>query len=226
MGRSQAESKCSCVSHEEIRAWVITCLLFRSPKGEDFSTAILKQKHRPNRLIVDEALNEDSSIVSLSQVCVQVCVRCKYTIYSSPVCISSQICVCVCVSIRIRQRSCSSSAGTQWCWEGGSVVRQYVSSWLMTPAGMKGSALIEWRVTTCECGLVTSSGSSHACVLWCNFFLCWLKKVTLRGRPITLICDLTNSLEVNVCSVFCKWDVKTLSLQCTYTVNFTAFTVK
>uniref|UniRef100_A0A3Q3XBN7 Transitional endoplasmic reticulum ATPase n=1 Tax=Mola mola TaxID=94237 RepID=A0A3Q3XBN7_MOLML len=36
-------------------------------KGEDFSTAILKQKHRPNRLIVDEALNEDSSIVGLSQ---------------------------------------------------------------------------------------------------------------------------------------------------------------
>uniref|UniRef100_A0A8C6SQ72 vesicle-fusing ATPase n=1 Tax=Neogobius melanostomus TaxID=47308 RepID=A0A8C6SQ72_9GOBI len=35
-------------------------------KGEDYSTAILKQKHRPNRLIVDEALNEDSSIVSLS----------------------------------------------------------------------------------------------------------------------------------------------------------------
>lgn len=37
------------------------------PKGEDFSTAILKQKYRPNRLVVDEALNEDSSIVSLSQ---------------------------------------------------------------------------------------------------------------------------------------------------------------
>ncbi|XP_059186614.1 transitional endoplasmic reticulum ATPase [Centropristis striata] len=36
-------------------------------KGEDYSTAILKQKHRPNRLIVDEALNEDNSIVSLSQ---------------------------------------------------------------------------------------------------------------------------------------------------------------
>uniref|UniRef100_A0AAQ6I959 Transitional endoplasmic reticulum ATPase n=1 Tax=Anabas testudineus TaxID=64144 RepID=A0AAQ6I959_ANATE len=35
--------------------------------GKDFSTAILKQKHRPNRLIVDEALSEDSSIVSLSQ---------------------------------------------------------------------------------------------------------------------------------------------------------------
>ncbi|XP_064819975.1 transitional endoplasmic reticulum ATPase-like [Oncorhynchus masou masou] len=37
------------------------------PKGEDFSTAILKQKHRPNRLVVDEAHNEDNSIVSLSQ---------------------------------------------------------------------------------------------------------------------------------------------------------------
>ncbi|KAG7486479.1 transitional endoplasmic reticulum ATPase-like [Solea senegalensis] len=36
-------------------------------KGEDFSTAILKQKQRPNRLIVDEVINEDSSIVSLSQ---------------------------------------------------------------------------------------------------------------------------------------------------------------
>ncbi|XP_016375337.1 transitional endoplasmic reticulum ATPase-like [Sinocyclocheilus rhinocerous] len=38
------------------------------PKSEDFSTAILKQKIRPNRLIVDEANNEDNSIVCLSQV--------------------------------------------------------------------------------------------------------------------------------------------------------------
>uniref|UniRef100_A0A672QW99 Transitional endoplasmic reticulum ATPase n=1 Tax=Sinocyclocheilus grahami TaxID=75366 RepID=A0A672QW99_SINGR len=36
--------------------------------SEDFSTAILKQKIRPNRLIVDEANNEDNSIVCLSQV--------------------------------------------------------------------------------------------------------------------------------------------------------------
>nr|XP_006014255.1 PREDICTED: transitional endoplasmic reticulum ATPase-like [Latimeria chalumnae] len=36
-------------------------------KGEDYSTAILQQKHRPNRLIVDEAINEDNSIVSLAQ---------------------------------------------------------------------------------------------------------------------------------------------------------------
>uniref|UniRef100_A0AAR2K4K9 vesicle-fusing ATPase n=1 Tax=Pygocentrus nattereri TaxID=42514 RepID=A0AAR2K4K9_PYGNA len=38
-----------------------------SQKAEDFSTAILKQKSRPNRLIVDEANNEDNSIVCLSQ---------------------------------------------------------------------------------------------------------------------------------------------------------------
>ncbi|XP_031418370.1 zgc:136908 [Clupea harengus] len=37
------------------------------PKAEDYSTAILKQKTRPYRLIVDEAINEDNSIVSLSQ---------------------------------------------------------------------------------------------------------------------------------------------------------------
>ncbi|NXP80935.1 TERA ATPase, partial [Ramphastos sulfuratus] len=38
-----------------------------SSKADDLSTAILKQKNRPNRLIVDEAINEDNSVVSLSQ---------------------------------------------------------------------------------------------------------------------------------------------------------------
>lgn len=38
-------------------------------KNDDLSTAILKQKNRPNRLIVDESINEDNSVVSLSQVC-------------------------------------------------------------------------------------------------------------------------------------------------------------
>ncbi|CAB1318859.1 unnamed protein product, partial [Coregonus sp. 'balchen'] len=36
-------------------------------KNDDLSTAILKQKTRPNRLVVDESLNEDNSVVSLSQ---------------------------------------------------------------------------------------------------------------------------------------------------------------
>ncbi|XP_078285772.1 transitional endoplasmic reticulum ATPase-like isoform X2 [Rhinoraja longicauda] len=40
----------------------------RFTKPEDISTAILQQKHRPNRLVVDEAINDDNSIVSLAQV--------------------------------------------------------------------------------------------------------------------------------------------------------------
>ncbi|XP_075167472.1 transitional endoplasmic reticulum ATPase TER94 [Haematobia irritans] len=36
-------------------------------KSEDLATAILKRKDRPNRLIVDEATNDDNSVVSLSQ---------------------------------------------------------------------------------------------------------------------------------------------------------------
>uniref|UniRef100_A0AAQ6A6G8 Transitional endoplasmic reticulum ATPase n=1 Tax=Amphiprion ocellaris TaxID=80972 RepID=A0AAQ6A6G8_AMPOC len=36
-------------------------------KNDDLATAILKQKNRPNRLIVDESINEDNSVVSLSQ---------------------------------------------------------------------------------------------------------------------------------------------------------------
>ncbi|XP_069783477.1 transitional endoplasmic reticulum ATPase-like isoform X2 [Narcine bancroftii] len=43
-------------------------LIDSNAKPEDVSTAILQQKHRPNRLIVDEAINDDNSIVSLSQV--------------------------------------------------------------------------------------------------------------------------------------------------------------
>ncbi|NXW10216.1 TERA ATPase, partial [Fregetta grallaria] len=42
-------------------------VFFASSKADDLSTAILKQKNRPNRLIVDEAINEDNSVVSLSQ---------------------------------------------------------------------------------------------------------------------------------------------------------------
>ncbi len=164
------ESKFSSVSHEEIRATSTeyeshNVSLVGSSKGEDFSTAILKQKHRPNRLIVDEALNEDSSIVSLSQVCVWI---------YGHVCNSSEICecyVCVCVSTRIRRRSCSSSGGTRWCWKGGSVDRQCASSSLMTPAGMNESAWIVWPATTCVSASVMSSGRSHTCVQWWRKYL-------------------------------------------------------
>lgn len=36
-------------------------------KNDDLATAILKRKERPNRLIVDEAANDDNSVVALSQ---------------------------------------------------------------------------------------------------------------------------------------------------------------
>lgn len=34
---------------------------------EDLATAILRQKAKPNRLIVDEAVNDDNSVVAMSQ---------------------------------------------------------------------------------------------------------------------------------------------------------------
>lgn len=42
--------------------------LFRFYNSDDLATAILKRKDRPNRLIVDEAANDDNSVISLSQV--------------------------------------------------------------------------------------------------------------------------------------------------------------
>ncbi|XP_023228643.1 transitional endoplasmic reticulum ATPase isoform X1 [Centruroides sculpturatus] len=38
------------------------------PSSEDLATAILKTKEKPNRLIVEEALNDDNSVVALSQM--------------------------------------------------------------------------------------------------------------------------------------------------------------
>ena len=35
---------------------------------DDLATAILRKKERPNRLLVEEAINEDNSVVTLSQV--------------------------------------------------------------------------------------------------------------------------------------------------------------
>lgn len=39
----------------------------QSNSNEDLATAILKRKDRPNRLLVEEALNDDNSVVALSQ---------------------------------------------------------------------------------------------------------------------------------------------------------------
>ena len=37
----------------------------RNNTKRDFSTAILERKKSPNRLVVDEAINDDNSVVSL-----------------------------------------------------------------------------------------------------------------------------------------------------------------
>lgn len=40
-------------------------LLFSKGTKRDFSTAILERKKAPNRLVVDEAINDDNSVVAL-----------------------------------------------------------------------------------------------------------------------------------------------------------------
>lgn len=40
----------------------------KQKKAEDLSTAILKDKAKPNRLVVDQSVNDDNSVIGLSQV--------------------------------------------------------------------------------------------------------------------------------------------------------------
>lgn len=39
--------------------------MFRKSGKKDFSTAILERKKAPNRLLVDEAINDDNSVLSM-----------------------------------------------------------------------------------------------------------------------------------------------------------------
>lgn len=41
-------------------------MLSRSKEKKDFSTAILERKKSPNRLIVDDAVSDDNSVVALN----------------------------------------------------------------------------------------------------------------------------------------------------------------
>ena len=54
----------------------LTLIIF-SDRDEDLATAILRRKAKPNRLLVEEAINEDNSVVSLSQVLKQVLPNCS-----------------------------------------------------------------------------------------------------------------------------------------------------
>lgn len=67
--RFMAGNRSNAVMALSLLRYLITLFPCHSAKADDLSTAILKQKSRPNRLIVDEAINEDNSVVSLSQVC-------------------------------------------------------------------------------------------------------------------------------------------------------------
>ena len=42
-------------------------ILFNFVFREDLATAILKEKKKPNRLVVEDAVNDDNSVVALSQ---------------------------------------------------------------------------------------------------------------------------------------------------------------
>ena len=45
--------------------WWLWLFYFRKSGKKDFSTAILERKKSPNRLVVDEAVNDDNSVVAL-----------------------------------------------------------------------------------------------------------------------------------------------------------------
>lgn len=44
----------------------VACCSQKGADKKDFSTAILERKKSPNRLIVDDAVNDDNSVVALS----------------------------------------------------------------------------------------------------------------------------------------------------------------
>jgi hypothetical protein len=44
----------------------------KAKKNEELATAILKDKAKPNRLLVDQSANDDNSVVGLSQVCTPI----------------------------------------------------------------------------------------------------------------------------------------------------------
>lgn len=52
--------ECNCVYNCFVFVW----------RAEDLATAILRRKVKPNRLLVEEAINEDNSVVTLSQVAI------------------------------------------------------------------------------------------------------------------------------------------------------------
>ena len=76
---------------------------------DDLATAILRSKAKPNRLIVEEAVNDDNSVVALSQEKMDELqlfrgdtVLLKGKRRRETVC----VCVCVCACVRAYVRAC------------------------------------------------------------------------------------------------------------------------
>ena len=71
MGTRLNNTNCTYTLHTHIR--VPTCLCAHTryththTNRDKLATAILRTKSRPNRLIVEEAVNDDNSVVALSQ---------------------------------------------------------------------------------------------------------------------------------------------------------------
>ena len=66
--KSHIEARCRRAPQRALStdSWrVHGCRKVATP-GKDFSTAILERKKAPNRLIVDEAINDDNSVVALN----------------------------------------------------------------------------------------------------------------------------------------------------------------
>lgn len=66
----------SCAGRTWERGYSLTCMSahthtspppYTHSSRDDLATAILRTKSRPNRLIVEEAVNDDNSVVALSQ---------------------------------------------------------------------------------------------------------------------------------------------------------------
>lgn len=55
-----------CNGFSDSSEFTITFYCRKGKDKKDFSTAILERKKSPNRLIVDEAVNDDNSIVALN----------------------------------------------------------------------------------------------------------------------------------------------------------------
>lgn len=57
----------ACVSFDTVNECLSLFWQFSKPVAKkDFSTAILERKKAPNRLVVDEAVNDDNSVVALN----------------------------------------------------------------------------------------------------------------------------------------------------------------